>query len=116
MEHVPGARRPAHRGLGPRAERRRLAGEALRMGPRHGPQKIRRGKDRAIDRQNLRGGGLRVNPSWVPVLCYHRVCPESEFGKFRSLCVTPGNFRSQMKLLKRLGYVSLSLPTLSAYP
>lgn len=56
-----------------------------------------------------------MNPSWVPVLCYHRVCPEAEFGKFRSLCVTPQKFRSQMNLLKRLGYVSLSLQNLAAY-
>lgn len=56
-----------------------------------------------------------MNPSWVPILCYHRICPEADFGKFRSLCVTPENFRSQMNLLKRLGYGSLSLQNLSAY-
>ncbi len=50
-----------------------------------------------------------MNPSWVPILCYHRVCPEAEFGKFRSICVTPENFRSQMRLLKTLGYTSLSI-------
>ncbi len=55
-----------------------------------------------------------MNPSWVPILCYHRVCPENEFGKFRSLCVTPENFRSQMRLLKRLGYTSLSIQNFAA--
>ena len=56
-----------------------------------------------------------MNPSWAPILCYHRICPAADFGKFRSLCVTPGNFLSQMNFLKRLGYVSLSLQNLSAY-
>ncbi|OGR82607.1 MAG: hypothetical protein A2901_00715 [Elusimicrobia bacterium RIFCSPLOWO2_01_FULL_54_10] len=56
-----------------------------------------------------------MNPSWVPILCYHRVCPESDFGKFRSLCVTPQKFRAQMRLLKNLGYTALSLQNIAAY-
>ena len=56
-----------------------------------------------------------MNPSWIPILCYHRVCPEKDFGIFRSLCVTPEDFRFQMRLLKLLGYTSLSVQNLVAY-
>lgn len=53
---------------------------------------------------------------WVPILCYHRVCPKTdpEF-RFASLSVTPENFAWQMGLLKALGYHPISLQNLSAF-
>ena len=34
--------------------------------------------------------------SWIPILCYHRVCPKNEIGTdSRSLCVTPPQFARQ---------------------
>jgi len=56
-----------------------------------------------------------MNPAWIPILCYHRVCPKNEFGKVRSVCVTPESFRSQMRLLKFLGYKPQSLQNVVAY-
>ena len=56
-----------------------------------------------------------MNPSWVPVLCYHRVCPEKDFGKVRSICVRPENFRAQMRCLKDLGFTALSVQTFVHY-
>jgi peptidoglycan/xylan/chitin deacetylase (PgdA/CDA1 family) len=56
-----------------------------------------------------------MNPSIVPILCYHRVCPKKDFGKYDALCVTPEAFRAQMKLLKALGYSSFSVQNLAAY-
>ncbi len=52
---------------------------------------------------------------WVPILCYHRVCPRTdpEFN-FASLSVTPENFAAQMGLLKKLRYNPVSLQNLSA--
>lgn len=52
---------------------------------------------------------------WIPILCYHRVCPENEIGSdSRSLCVFPGAFDRQMRLLKLLGYKTLSPQNLAA--
>ena len=52
---------------------------------------------------------------WIPVLCYHRVCPLEECGPdSASLCVTPGQFARQMGLLKALGYHTLSAQDLCA--
>ncbi|OGR84117.1 MAG: hypothetical protein A2636_00335 [Elusimicrobia bacterium RIFCSPHIGHO2_01_FULL_64_10] len=57
-----------------------------------------------------------MKPDWVPILCYHRVCPESEFGPDPgSLCVTPGQFGRQLALLKALGYRTVTLADLAAY-
>ena len=56
-----------------------------------------------------------MNPPWVPILCYHRVCPESDFGIIRSLCVKPQDFERQMRWLKVLGYTALSIQTLVHY-
>ncbi len=56
-----------------------------------------------------------MKPRWVPILCYHRVCPESEFGSdSRSLCVTPEQFTQQMAFLKLLRYKPVSLQNLVA--
>lgn len=52
----------------------------------------------------------------VPILCYHRVCPESEIGvDSRSLCVSPSQFKNQMRLLKFFGYRSITTQDLIAY-
>ena len=52
---------------------------------------------------------------WIPILCYHRVCPKNEIGKDSpSLCVTPEQFKNQMSLLKLLGYLPLSVQALLA--
>src|SRR3989338_5209539 len=54
--------------------------------------------------------------NWVPILCYHRICPMEEVGKdSRSLCVTPKQFERQMFLLKALGYQPTTLQELSAH-
>jgi peptidoglycan/xylan/chitin deacetylase (PgdA/CDA1 family) len=55
-----------------------------------------------------------MNPTWVPILCYHRICPLSDFGSVRALCVTPERFRSQMRLLRTLGYTALTVHDLVA--
>ena len=56
-----------------------------------------------------------MNPPGIPILCYHRVCPEGDFGKIRSLCVRPEDFGWQMLWLKILGYSALSVQTLVHY-
>lgn len=54
--------------------------------------------------------------SWVPIFCYHRICPEEEIGTdSRSLCVSPAQFERQMFLLKILGYRTISLQDLVSY-
>ena len=40
-----------------------------------------------------------MNPHWVPILCYHRVCPESDFGKIRSLCIKPQDFERSEQIV-----------------
>ncbi|MBI1979508.1 MAG: polysaccharide deacetylase family protein [Elusimicrobia bacterium] len=60
-----------------------------------------------------------MNPAervWIPVLCYHRVCPVFERGiDSPSLCVTPDQFKRQLRLLKFLGYRSITPQDLVAY-
>ncbi len=52
----------------------------------------------------------------IPVLCYHRVCPANERGADSpSLCVSPEQFYAQMRLLKWLGYRTLTPQDLVAY-
>lgn len=56
-----------------------------------------------------------MNPPWVPILCYHRVCPKTDPEyRFGSLSVTPERFSRQMSFLKWLGYRAISLQDLTA--
>ena len=51
----------------------------------------------------------------IPILCYHRVAPQSERGSgSASLYVSPEQFHAQMRLLKRLGYQTLTAQWLVA--
>lgn len=53
---------------------------------------------------------------WIPILCYHRVCPQKEVGTdSKSLCVTPAQFKNQMALLKLFRYQPISLQDLTAF-
>ena len=54
--------------------------------------------------------------NWIPVLCYHRVAPKSEWGPdSSSLCVTPEQFHFQLRLLKWLGYSTIMPQSLTAF-
>lgn len=53
---------------------------------------------------------------WVPILCYHRICPQNMISTdSRSLCVTPEQFKRQISLLKFLGYRPISVQDLVAF-
>lgn len=52
----------------------------------------------------------------IPILTYHQIAPTPPKGTpFRSLCVSPKSFASQMRLLKLLGYQGLSMSALMPY-
>jgi len=52
----------------------------------------------------------------IPVLTYHQIALAPAKGTaFRSLCVSPERFASQMRWLKRLGYQGLSMTDLMPY-
>jgi peptidoglycan/xylan/chitin deacetylase (PgdA/CDA1 family) len=54
--------------------------------------------------------------SAIPVLTYHQIAAAPAKGTaFRSLCVSPERFASQMRWLKRLGYQGLSMTELMPY-
>ena len=53
---------------------------------------------------------------WTPILCYHRVSPRDKSNPDSpSLGVTPVQFEGQLRLLKTLGYRSVSIHDLIAY-
>lgn len=52
----------------------------------------------------------------IPILTYHQIAPEPPKGTaFRSLCVSPQRFKSQMLWLKRCGFQGLSMRDLMPY-
>jgi peptidoglycan/xylan/chitin deacetylase (PgdA/CDA1 family) len=52
----------------------------------------------------------------IPILTYHQIAKAPPKGTaFRSLCVSPERFASQMRWLKRLGYQGLSMSELMPY-
>jgi peptidoglycan/xylan/chitin deacetylase (PgdA/CDA1 family) len=52
----------------------------------------------------------------IPVLCYHRVCPDHEIGiDSRSLCVSPEQFATQMRLIKIFGYTPVTIQNMVAF-
>ncbi len=53
---------------------------------------------------------------FIPILTYHQIAPEPAKGTaFRSLCVSPERFKSQMLWLKRCGFQALSMRDLMPY-
>jgi peptidoglycan/xylan/chitin deacetylase (PgdA/CDA1 family) len=57
-----------------------------------------------------------ANRHAIPILTYHQIAPAPAPGAaFRSLCVSPARFRSQMAWLKRLGYRGVSMRELMPY-
>ena len=53
---------------------------------------------------------------FIPILTYHQIAPEPPKGSaFRSLCVSPERFRSQMLWIKRCGFQALSMRELMPY-
>ena len=58
---------------------------------------------------------MTIDSIWIPILCYHRVCPVRERGQDSpSLCVTPEQFSKQMLLLKVFGYQPITVQNLTA--
>ncbi len=54
--------------------------------------------------------------SFIPILTYHQIAPAPPKGSaFRSLCVSPERFKSQMHWLKRLGFQALCMRELMPY-
>jgi peptidoglycan/xylan/chitin deacetylase (PgdA/CDA1 family) len=52
----------------------------------------------------------------IPILMYHQIdAPAGRGSPFRYLTVNPHNFHGQMKWLKRMGYVGLSMRDLKPY-
>ncbi|MBI2118314.1 MAG: polysaccharide deacetylase family protein [Elusimicrobia bacterium] len=57
---------------------------------------------------------MTIDSIWIPILCYHRVCPPAERGQDSpSLCVTPEQFSKQMLLLKIFGYKPITVQNLT---
>jgi len=53
---------------------------------------------------------------FIPILTYHQIAPAPPKGSaFRSLCVSPERFKSQMHWIKRCGYQALSMRELMPY-
>lgn len=58
---------------------------------------------------------MSLSSIWIPILCYHRVCPIKERGPDSpSLCLTPEQFSKQMFLLKVFGYHPITVQNLIA--
>jgi len=65
-----------------------------------------------------RGGGVatgRPGTASVPILMYHVIAPAPAGAPFPGLYVTPQEFASQMRALKRAGWASVTLDELDAY-